>query len=233
MNNKYDLEKNFLYNHCKEFTRLEQKERELWLNERKCGIGGSDASALIGENPWKSLRDLWKEKFSKEKPKEILTPAIVYGTKAEEPLRQLYDLKHMYQDVQYLPYIILERKKMGYEWMRYSPDGLIYDYDTEKKGILEIKTASLNNRESIMKWENNSVPNQYYIQTLHGLLVTGFDFVTITAELRYYDGRVEIVERTFTRDEVQDDLDYLEEKEKEVWDTYFATKKEPPILLKI
>ena len=162
-----------------------------------------------------------------------MTPAVIYGTKAEEPLRQLYALKHLNQDVQYLPYIILERKKMGYEWMRYSPDGLIYDYDTEKKGILEIKTANLNNLHSITKWENNSVPNQYYIQTLHGLLVTGFDFVTITAELRYYDGRVEIVERTFNRDEVLDDLEYLESKEKEVWETYFATKKEPPISLKI
>lgn len=233
MNNKYDLEKNFLYDNCKEFTRLESVDRDCWLEERKRGIGGSDASALIGESPWKTLRELWQDKFSKEKPKEILTPSIVYGTNAEEPLRKLYELKHLEQDVQYLPNVILERKKLGYDWMRYSPDGLIYEHETGRKGILEIKTASLNNRESIMKWENNSIPNQYYIQTLHGLLVTGFDFVTITAELRYYDGRVEIVERTFTRDEVQDDIDYLEEKEKEVWDTYFATKKEPPILLKI
>jgi putative phage-type endonuclease len=226
-------DENFLYNHCKEFTRLDQLDRECWLIERKCGIGGSDASALIGENPWKTLRELWQEKFSKEKPKEILTPAIMYGTNAEEPLRKLYALKHPNQDVQYIPNVILERKKLKYEWMRYSPDGLIYDYETHKKGILEIKTASLNNYESIMKWQNNSVPIQYYIQTLHGLLVTGFDFVTLTAELRYYDGRVEIVERTFNRDEVLDDLEYLEQKELEVWNTYFATKKEPPILLKI
>lgn len=227
----YDHGMNFLFEETKNFRVLTKENRETWLKERRFGIGGSDASALIGENPWKSLRDLWKDKFSTEKPKEILTPAIVYGTNAEEPLRQLYALKHLNQDIQHMPNVILESKKT--EWMRYSPDGLIFDYDTQKKGILEIKTASLNNKESILKWQDNSIPNQYYIQTLHGLLVTGFDFVTLTAELRYYDGRVEIVERTFTREEVQDDLDYLESQEIEVWNTYFATKKEPPILLKI
>ena len=30
MNVSYDLNENFLYNHCKEFTRLEQMERERW-----------------------------------------------------------------------------------------------------------------------------------------------------------------------------------------------------------
>ncbi len=224
---------NFLYQESSEYKVLNFKDREQWLNERRFGIGGSDASVLVDENPWKTLRELWQDKFSKTKPKEIYTPAIVYGTKAEEPLRQLYALKHLNQDVQYMKDVILERKKQGYEWMRYSPDGLIYDFETEKKGILEIKTASLNNYDSIAKWKDNSLPNNYYIQTLHGLLVTGFDFVTLTAELRYYDGRVEIVERTFNRDEVLDDLEYLESKELEVWNAYFATKKEPPILLKI
>lgn len=224
---------NFLYEESSEYRVLKLNDREQWLKERRFGIGGSDASVLVDENPWKTLRELWQDKFSKEKPKEIYTPAIVYGTEAEEPLRKLYALKHLNQDVQYMKDVILERKKQGYEWMRYSPDGLIYDYDTHKKGILEIKTASLNNYDSIAKWKDNSLPNNYYIQTLHGLLVTGFDFVTLTAELRYYDGRVEIVERTFNRDEVLDDLEYLESKELEVWNTYFATKKEPPILLKI
>ncbi len=226
-------DENFLYEESSEYKVLNFKDREQWLKERRFGIGGSDASVLVDENPWKTLRELWQDKFSKTEPKEIYTPAIVYGTKAEEPLRQLYALKHLNQDVQYMKDVILERKKQGYEWMRYSPDGLIYDFETQKKGILEIKTASLNNYDSIAKWKDNSLPNNYYIQTLHGLLVTGFDFVTLTAELRYYDGRVEIVERTFNRDEVLDDLEYLESKELEVWNTYFAKKKEPPILLKI
>lgn len=225
---------NFLFEgNTKDYRVLRPEDRDKWLEERRFGIGGSDASALIGENPWKTLRELWQDKFNPKKAKEMLNPSIVYGIHAEEPLRQLYALKHLNQDIQYVPNVILESRKQGYEWMRYSPDGLIYDFETEKTGILEIKTASLNNKESILKWKDDSIPNNYYIQTLHGLLVTGFDFVTLTAELRYYDGRVEIVERTFTREEVQDDLKYLESKEREVWDEYFATKKEPPILLEI
>lgn len=227
-NNYYDL-----FEETDEYKVLNPHDRDGWLKERKFGIGGSDASVLLGENPWKSLRELWQEKFSDKPKAEIMTDAIYYGTHAEEPLRKLYELKHIKQDIQYLPTAILQRKKKGYEWMRYSPDGLIYDSESDKRGILEIKTASLNNKESIMKWADDSIPDNYFIQTLHGLLVTGFDFVTLTAELRYYDGRVEIVERSFTREEVHDDLAYLEEEEKKVWDAYFATKKEPPILLKI
>ena len=39
------------------------KERELWLRERQGGIGGSDAAAIIGCNPYKSNVELWKEKL--------------------------------------------------------------------------------------------------------------------------------------------------------------------------
>ena len=32
--------------------------REEWLNERRTGIGGSDAAAVMGLNPWKSPLDV-------------------------------------------------------------------------------------------------------------------------------------------------------------------------------
>lgn len=36
--------------------------REEWLQYRRCGIGGSDASVVMGENPWRSVLQLWEEK---------------------------------------------------------------------------------------------------------------------------------------------------------------------------
>ena len=40
----------------KDLTRLE------WLELRREGIGGSDASVVMGENPYRSILQLWKRK---------------------------------------------------------------------------------------------------------------------------------------------------------------------------
>ena len=39
--------------------------REEWLENRMKGIGGSDAGAIVGVNPWKSPYTLWCEKTGK------------------------------------------------------------------------------------------------------------------------------------------------------------------------
>lgn len=38
------------------------KSREEWLRARKNYIGGSDASAIVGRNPYMSNTDLWEIK---------------------------------------------------------------------------------------------------------------------------------------------------------------------------
>ena len=37
-------------------------EKNEWLEYRKQGIGGSDAAAIMGLNPWKTAMDVWLEK---------------------------------------------------------------------------------------------------------------------------------------------------------------------------
>lgn len=39
--------------------------REEWLELRRNGIGGSDASVVMGKNPWRSIQQLWEDKTSK------------------------------------------------------------------------------------------------------------------------------------------------------------------------
>lgn len=54
-----------------------------WLYFRRTGIGGSDASAVLGLNPWKSNVELYKEKLGGE-PKPIsCEQAVAYGFAAE------------------------------------------------------------------------------------------------------------------------------------------------------
>ena len=46
-------------------TRLKTKNREEWKTLRKKHIGGSDAAACVGLNPFSSAYSLWAEKTGK------------------------------------------------------------------------------------------------------------------------------------------------------------------------
>ena len=54
--------------------------REEWLKNRTKGLGGSDASSVIGMNPWKSNVQLWEEKTGLVIPEDISSkPYVQYG----------------------------------------------------------------------------------------------------------------------------------------------------------
>ena len=56
--------------------------REEWLQARKNHIGGSDASACVGMNPYKDNVQLWEEKKGLIIPEDISERDYVqYGTK--------------------------------------------------------------------------------------------------------------------------------------------------------
>ncbi len=42
------------------------EDETTWLEERKKGIGGSEASMVLGLNPWKSRLELWNEKVTQK-----------------------------------------------------------------------------------------------------------------------------------------------------------------------
>lgn len=67
-------------------------DRSEWLKNRK-KLGGSDAAAVIGQNPYKSNVELWKEKTGQSVPEDISEkPHVRYGTEAETFLRELFKL---------------------------------------------------------------------------------------------------------------------------------------------
>ena len=74
------------------------------------------------------------------------------------------------------------------------------------------------------------LPNNYYIQVLHGLNVTGFDFVELYAELTYPSGNSELVPYHIERDEVQEDLEVIRNGILEFWQ-YVRDDKEPALIL--
>lgn len=208
------------------------KSRDEWHANRIQGIGGSDASTLIGRNPWKDNNTLWKEKKGIIVPNDISDKSYVqYGTKAEKYLRGLFALDFPEYDVQYMDNVILQ--SVSEPWMLYSPDGLIYERTTGLKGILEIKTTNILQSMQKEKWKG-SLPMNYYIQGLHGLNVTGFDFVVLKAQLKTVyknDIRIETKHYFFTREEKAADLKWLLSQEKEQWNKYYLGNIEPPTIL--
>lgn len=63
------------------FIIIENKDHASWLKARTYGIGGSDASAIVGMNPYKTNIDLFEEKTGRRIPEDISDkPYVRYGT---------------------------------------------------------------------------------------------------------------------------------------------------------
>ena len=80
-----------------------------WLSGRMNGIGGSDASAVVGMNPYKSNIALFEEKTGRRIPEDISEkPYVIYGKKAEEHIRELFRLDYPEYQVDHHEFRILQ-----------------------------------------------------------------------------------------------------------------------------
>lgn len=197
--------------------------RKEWLISREKTIGGSEASSLIGINKYQSLRDLWRKK-KKGVVEEVDNEAVRYGNDCEPILRELFKIKHPNLVVQYKENTTMYSRE--YDYMHYSADGLIWD--GARAGILEIKTSFIRNSEMLRNWDNK-IPDNYFVQVLWGLIVTGYEFVDLIAELRFMDGNASIRQYHIERKEVLDDIEYIIETGHTNWQTYFIGDIEPKI----
>lgn len=201
-----------------------------WLSGRMNGIGGSDASAVVGLNPYKSNIDLFEEKIGRRVPEDISDKAcVIYGKKAEEYIRELFRLDYPEYQVAHHEYRILQSKE--YPFMQASLDGELIDQDG-RKGILEIKTTNILQSMQYEKWKDR-IPDNYYIQVLHYLLVTDWQFVVLRAHLNTAWGgekRTSIKHYFIERADVEDDLQMLLREEQKFW-KYVESGRKPPLIL--
>lgn len=210
-------------------ARIQFDSMEEWLVNRK-GIGGSDASAILGLNPYKTNQELWMEKKGQMSPVDISDKSYVkYGNDAEPLLRALFALDYPEYKVEYYDNNMIINKK--YPWAHASLDGELMDPDG-RRGILEIKTTNILQSMQWEKWDNR-IPDNYYIQVLHYLLVTEYDFVVLKAQLkRVRDGEVRLTTKHYhiEREEVLSDIKMLKEEEEAFWHSLQSGQK-PGLLL--
>lgn len=187
-----------------------------WLCNRH-GIGGSDASAVLGLNPYKTNEELWLEKTLQTEPENISgKPYVKYGHESEPLLRELFALDFPEYQVEYYENNMIRNRR--YPWAHASLDGELTDQEG-RKGILEIKTTNILQSMQKEKWEDQ-IPDNYYIQILHYLMVTEYDFVVLKAQLKSEwknDIRIQIRHYFIEREGVTEDIELLKREEEKFW----------------
>ena len=204
--------------------------REDWLKHRT-KIGGSDASAILGKNPYKTNVELWKDKAFHLMPEDISDkPYVKYGTEAEKYLRELFKMDYPQYEMFY------EENNMwtndAYPFAHAFLDGWLKD-EAGRMGVWVCKTTNILQSRQKEKWDHR-LPENYYIQILHYLMVTEFEFVELKAQLKsvFSDGTVYLQTRHYhiERSDVEVDIEYLADEERKFW-TCVENMKAPPLVL--
>ena len=135
-----------------------------WLEYRKQGIGGSDASVVCGINRYKSPVELWMDKTGQIPPQEA-GEAAYWGTQLEPFVRAEFTKRTGIEVSQFKKLLQSEE----HPFMLANLDGIceVPDYGT---CIFEAKTASA---YKAGEWED-TIPDEYMCQIQHYMAVTGY-----------------------------------------------------------
>ena len=134
---------------------------EDWLKRRKQGIGGSDAGAICGLNPYASPMSVYHDKTT-DQITDMDNEAMRQGRDLEEYVARRFmeatGLKVRKSNIMYVD--------CRHPFMLADVDRMIVGEDAG----LECKTASAYNAD---KWKNEEIPPHYMIQCYHYMAVTG------------------------------------------------------------
>jgi len=193
----------------------EQMAREIWLEQRKNGLGGSDAAVILGLSPWKSPLALWSEKTGLVEPEDIgALEYVEWGNILEEPIAKKYSEVTGRKLVDHGRYLIF--KSPIHPFMFCTPDREIVPIDDRGPGELSIKTAGAYKEHD---WEEEP-PLMYQAQLQHELIVRELlwgSFAVLIGGQKF---------RWCDQDRNEDLCSYILEKEEEFWDQ--VQREDPP-----
>lgn len=203
-----------------------------WIESRKGKITGTMASAIIGKNPYMTNQQAWQIIMGLKDPEDISDKSYVqYGLQAEKHLTELFKLDFPGYKVESKEFDL--RVKKGDDFLIGSIDGELTEIETGRKGVLEIKTTNILQSMMNEHWSDNNVPQNYYIQILHYLLVTGYDFAVLKAQLKsVWNKEIKLTTKHyfFERENVQQDLDWLYVRLCKFWELNIKRDIEPNLI---
>lgn len=165
-------------------TAVTAVEVEQWLEWRRGGLGGSDAGAIAGLDPWRSALAVWLDKRGHLPLQGAETEWQRMGHRLEQPVIEEFEFRTGLQ-------VAGEQLQLEHHyrpWMRATIDGLVAeDFKAGNPvgvmaschillknalGLLEIKTASW---RSPVNWKDGTVPDHVALQIQHNLEVAQLD----------------------------------------------------------
>lgn len=183
--------------------------RPKWLEARREGIGGSDASTVAGVNRWGSRYELWLDKTGRA-PEREETAAMRFGNLLEPIVADLFT------EETGIPVrragLMRSRTRL---WQQVSLDRLTGD-----GGLLECKTT---NWRMADEWDDEQVADHAEVQTQHALDVTGRTHAWVAVLIDGRDFRFRRVERD------EELIGTLREMENRFWHDYVLADTPPPM----
>ena len=180
-----------------------------WLRLRKTGIGGSDAGAICGINPYSSAMKVFHDKTSEDVEEQD-----------NEAIRIGHDLED-YVAHRFMEATGLKVRKSNFMYRSVENPFMLADVDRLVVGEdagLECKTASAYNAD---KWKDGDIPLHYVMQCYHYMAVTGRRTWYIAAVIL---GREFVYRKIVWNDEL---IVRLTEIEKDFWENHVIAKTRP------
>lgn len=187
------------------------------LEERKGYITGSDVSAILGLNKYKTAFDVWREKLGLVEPEDISEkPAVKAGNMLEDAVRKWFEKDTGLKVT--MPDGLLVHPK--HHFMAGNIDG----YIEAENAIFEAKTSG--RTDGWGENGDNTMPPNYLCQVAHYCEVTGASKAYVAVLFKGVDFRV------YTYEPDKKFVDILIEREREFWE-HNILKEIPPDLTTI
>jgi len=191
--------------------------REEWLEVRQTGLGGSDASVVLGLNKWNTPFALWAEKRGEVVSDFTGNEATRWGNRLERAVAEEYAERENVSVVAYPATLVSKERDwqlanidffiMRHDYNGLYPAGQVTDVEPSSHrfesitpdAILEIKTNGLTGRAS-KEWDNDGVPEAYFWQGAHYCATTGLRDVVFAALIGGQG--LQIRERTYSEEQI-------------------------------
>jgi putative phage-type endonuclease len=194
--------------------------REKFLKERLTGVGGSDASAILGEDPRRGLGELTLEKRGLTEPIPD-NDAMSFGRDLEPVLRARYLAAHRGEGIRVRRPVGMSRH-LEKPFMIAHLDYVVSNRVGQPLRGLECKTTGWRGVQDWGEEGTDEVPFRHLIQCQHYMAVTGLPRFDVAVFLdRHY------AEYTVERSEAI--IAGLVEKETEFWTRYVLGNDLPPV----
>jgi len=210
---------------------IEYPTEKEWLEAKKTKIGGTDASAIMGENKFKSNVQAYRQFKGIEIGEDISGKKCVADGKALESIIAMawnIDNSEKYSLQQMDNTLALHD---DFPYVAGSFDGIITEIETNEKLIWEGKTTTFHSFAMTKAWKDR-IPQMYYIQVLFYLWVSGFAEAILTARAYHkYATKPFYTTTDYRIERNENDIEILENAITEYWEENIVKNIEPGELM--